>query len=110
MDIPFLVLGIGLALMFGLIIVFAALARFRRVYHFSVRSHEVALEIGSGGVFLYVDGNLEEQSSGKNMRFVTLHAMIDGEEFKVHISARGLRPDVEAVYAGNEVPCLRVTK
>ena len=44
------------------------------------------------------------------MRFVTLHAMIDGEEFKVHISARGLRPDVEAVYAGNEVPCLRVTK
>ena len=84
--------------------------RYKRSYVFSVHSHDVRLTVRSGGIFLYVDGRLEEQVSGQNMRFATLHATVDGQEFKVHVSARGIRTQVQAVYDGREIALMGVER
>ncbi len=86
------------------------MARFKRVYLFSVHSHEVKVEAKAGGIFLYVDGALEDQTSGQNMRYLTLRATVDGEEFKVHMTARGMRIQVQATHGGRDVPCISVKK
>lgn len=103
-----LVVGIVLFALLMLSVIF--MARFKCIYLFSVHSHEVKVEIGAGGAFLYVDGALEEQLSGQNVRFATMRATVDGEEFKVHLTARGMRIQVQATHGGRDVPCVGVKK
>lgn len=85
--------------------------RFRRTYVFAVHSHEAAVKIMATGMLLYVDGVLEEQLSGRSLRRATLHATVDGEEFKAHVSVGSFyRIRIEATLGGREVALTRVVK
>lgn len=87
------------------------LLRFRRTYVFTVHGHEAAVRITSAGLFLYVDGRLEEQISGRSMRLATLHATIDGEEFKAHVSVGNIfRINIEATHGGRDVVLIHVER
>ena len=104
------VLTVGIIILVLWVFIFILMARYKRSYHFSVHSHDVRAEIRMGGAFLYVDGTIEDQTSGQNMRYLTLRATVDGEEFKVYMTARWFRPQVQATYGGHEVQCAGVTK
>ena len=110
MDPILIATVVSVALWFLMLAAVILLARYKRIYIFSVHSHEVRVEVRAGGVFLYVDGRLEEQVSGHNMRFSTLRATIDGEEFKAHVTARGVRTRIEATHGGREVPVVHAGK
>lgn len=78
--------------------------RYRKTYVYSVKGHEAVLKIRRmTEVLLYVDGVLTEQSSSR-FRLLTLHATIDGEEFKVFVTQRALKCEIRATYAGKEIP------
>ncbi len=104
-----IVVGVFLVLVLALSI--ALTVRMKRTYYYTVHSHEVAVKVGAGGYFLYVDGTLEEQFSGQRMSRVTLRATVDGEEFKAHISVSSFsRIQIQATHGGREVVLVRVEK
>ncbi len=86
------------------------LLRYRRTYLFRPGGHEAVVQISAQSVALYVDGLIQDEFSARNMRIVTLRAMVGGAEFRARIESRGLKPRVTATYLGKEIECLSETK
>lgn len=103
-------IGIGAFLFVVLVLTFVWMAFYQRSFCYDVHGKQVVVTVKSMGVFLYINGNLEEQFSAQGIRLVTLKASIDGEEILVHISRRGFRLGVKASYAGKEIYPVQVAK
>lgn len=82
----------------AVILLIVRLSLITRSFVYTVKGKQVIIRITAArGAQLFVDGILEEQFSDNHAFRFTLRTMIDGEEFKAHVSI-GFSVQVEAYY------------
>ena len=98
-------LGIALGVNAALVVTFVILlcVRIRTLSKsciYTVKGKEVVVRVSyKYGAQIFVNGSLEEQFSGSHAYRFTLHATIEGGEFKAHITIR-TSVKIESYYQG----------